>query len=126
MINALAYAEPQRDILAAVAGTSCGVRADGITRSEVEALLAKLEASNPTPEPAISAGMDGDWAVAYTDAPPPSNGVLGPFTGRAFQNIDLQAGEYENLLKARHPRDHCHLYSTPNSIDHIYFNLLCV
>ena len=33
-----------------------------------------------------------------TDAPPPSNGALGPFVGEAFQAIDLDATAYTNLL----------------------------
>jgi len=90
-------AQLKADVVAAVEGTGYGVKAEDSTRRAVEAALAALEAANPTPSPALSHGMAGEWA--YSDAPPPSNGVLGPFTGRAFQNIDLAAGEYENLLK---------------------------
>ena len=43
--------------------------------------------------------MDGPWIVLYTDAPPPSNGQLGPFLkGVAKQVIDLQRGTYKNEL----------------------------
>lgn len=43
--------------------------------------------------------MEGPWIVLYTDAPPPSNGQLGPFfRGVAKQVIDLQRGTYKNEL----------------------------
>mmetsp|Transcript_20862 Transcript_20862/g.41504 ORF Transcript_20862/g.41504 Transcript_20862/m.41504 type:complete len:166 (+) Transcript_20862:324-821(+) len=42
--------------------------------------------------------MEGPWIVLYTDAPPPSNGQLGPFKGVAKQVIDLQKGTYKNEL----------------------------
>jgi hypothetical protein len=35
----------------------------------------------------------------YADAPPPSNGQLGPLRGAAFQRIDVDACTYENDLR---------------------------
>eukprot|EP00518_Triparma_eleuthera_P007225 CAMPEP_0182483850 /NCGR_PEP_ID=MMETSP1319-20130603/42236_1 /TAXON_ID=172717 /ORGANISM="Bolidomonas pacifica, Strain RCC208" /LENGTH=247 /DNA_ID=CAMNT_0024685695 /DNA_START=158 /DNA_END=898 /DNA_ORIENTATION=+ len=61
-----------------------------------------LEALNPTPRPAtcnISAS-EGQWLVKISDAPPPSNGRLGPLPlyGRAVQTLDAGSGTYSNLL----------------------------
>lgn len=89
------------DILKAAEGTCQGVRADVKTKGQVEDLVQRLEALNPTIDPAFSEGMDGRWIVKYSTAPPPSNGVLGPFVGLAYQEIDLQAGTYENILKVK-------------------------
>jgi hypothetical protein len=51
--------------------------------------------NNPAPPPPL---VDGPWIVLYTDAPPPSNGQLGPFTGVAKQVINLKRGTYTNEL----------------------------
>ena len=80
-----------------------GVPARGLTpaaRERVEELCTQLEAYNPTPCPATSgvAALDGDWCVRYSDAPPPSNGMLGPFAGDARQIVDAKASSYENRL----------------------------
>ena len=67
-------------------------------RTHVLSLLSDLEALCPMPAPARDARMDGPWIVLYTDAPPPSNGQLGPFKGCAKQVIDVAGRRYRNEL----------------------------
>ena len=43
-------------------------------------------------------GLQGTWKVRFSDAPPPSNGALGPFRGRAFQVVDVDSRTYSNEL----------------------------
>jgi len=86
-------------ILAAAAPTRRGTLSpDAETSTRVDALVRTLEAACP-PEPARDVRVGGRWFVDYTDAPPPSNGVLGPFAGEAFQEVDLARGTYSNLLE---------------------------
>jgi hypothetical protein len=63
-------------------------------------LIEAFEESNesPIPNPHRSPLYLGDWHVYWTDCPPPSNGVLGPFKGTSSQVIGGQ-GEYQNLLR---------------------------
>ncbi len=79
-------------------GTNRGLNASPEKVSQIDALVQKLEAECPLPEPARSPLMGGKWIVDYTTAPPPSNGKLGPFAGIARQIIDLDAGTYSNYL----------------------------
>lgn len=68
-------------------------------RSRITSQLSHLESLCPPKfEPARSPLMDGPWIVLYTDAPPPSNGQLGPLKGVAKQVIDLKKGTYKNEL----------------------------
>ena len=46
----------------------------------------------------VQALSDGTWRVAFTNAPPPSNGMLGPFKGESFQVVDAASMAYENIL----------------------------
>ena len=99
--NAPVVAAVKADLLQVLA--EFGVPARGLTpaaRERVEDLCTQLEAYNPTPCPATSgvAALDGDWCVRYSDAPPPSNGMLGPFAGDARQIVDAKASSYENRL----------------------------
>ena len=84
------------------------VRADGQSALDVpedvrrglSGLCRSLESANPNPEPATTQAQaqEGTWRVRFSDAPPPSNGQLGPFAGEAFQIIDVEKQCYENLL----------------------------
>lgn len=99
--NAPVVAAVKADLLQTLA--EFGVPARGLTpsaREQVETLCTRLEAYNPTPRAATSgvAALDGDWCVRYSDAPPPSNGMLGPFAGDARQIVDATASTYENRL----------------------------
>jgi hypothetical protein len=58
-----------------------------------------LERCNPTPASDAVAALDGAWSVRYSDAPPPSNGALGPLRGKAYQVIDAEARTYSNELE---------------------------
>ena len=85
--------------------SSCDVSSKGRSnnlsstqRSQITSQLAHLESLCPLDEPARNPLMEGPWIVLYTDAPPPSNGQLGPFKGVAKQVIDLQKGTYKNEL----------------------------
>lgn len=66
----------------------------------IDRLAAALERANPTRRPATDdvRALDGRWRVVYSDAPPPSNGALGPFRGDAFQIVDADARTYVNEL----------------------------
>ena len=64
----------------------------------VNAACRKLERSNPTSARSCVAALDGAWSVRFSDAPPPSNGALGPLRGKAFQIVDSDAGTYSNEL----------------------------
>jgi hypothetical protein len=80
-----------------------GIGASPAERAEVDALARAVE-SLPSPfrSPATSdaaAALDGLWRVVYADAPPPSNGQLGPLRGAAFQSVDVAARVYENDLR---------------------------
>ena len=80
-----------------------GVPARGVPPAvleKVESLCTQLEACNPTPRAATSnvEALDGDWCVRFSDAPPPSNGMLGPFAGDARQIVNAAAKTYENRL----------------------------
>ena len=69
------------------------------TFQQVNAACRELERENPN---ANSAGaldaLQGTWKVRYSDAPPPSNGALGPFRGRAYQVVDVPSRTYTNEL----------------------------
>ena len=41
---------------------------------------------------------NGVWRVVHSTAPPPSNGVIGPFRGESFQVVDVASRRYENAL----------------------------
>ena len=41
---------------------------------------------------------EGVWRVAYTNAPAPSNGRLGVFSGASFQVVDATRRRYSNVL----------------------------
>ena len=88
----------KREVMSAVAGTDNGLNCTESQRVEIESMITRLEALNPTPEPASSPLVDGNWRVVYSTAPPPSNGSLGPFKGTAFQDINLADNSYANVL----------------------------
>ncbi len=70
------------------------------TRQRVDELARSLERSNPTAQPATDGigALDGRWRVRYSDAPPPSNGALGPLVGEAYQIVDVASSTYINEL----------------------------
>lgn len=95
-----AVAKSKRQIERAIANTDKG-RSSVVThaqRSQILSELSNLESLCPLSEPARDRRMDGPWIVLYTDAPPPSNGQLGPLKGVAKQVIDLKRGTYKNEL----------------------------
>src|SRR5210317_1119632 len=98
--EAAAIAQAKQQIEQVISNTDKG-RSSSVTpsqRSQILAKLSSLEAICPLDEPARDIRMDGAWIVMYTDAPPPSNGQLGPFKGVAKQVIDLKEGTYKNEL----------------------------
>ena len=68
------------------------------TFDEIDAKCRALEARNPTGASTAVAALDGAWRVRFSDAPPPSNGALGPLRGRAFQIVDVASRTYRNEL----------------------------
>ena len=57
---------------------------------QVDSRCRELERLNPNSNGAAAINaMQGTWKVRYSDAPPPSNGALGPVRGRAFQVVDV-------------------------------------
>lgn len=98
--EAAAIAQAKQQIEQVISNTDKG-RSSSLTpsqRSQILTKLSALEAICPLDEPARDVRMDGPWIVMYTDAPPPSNGRLGPFKGVAKQVIDLKEGTYKNEL----------------------------
>ena len=81
-----------------VAGTDKGLTCTDAQRAEIEDAILRLEALNPTAVPSDSLALEGAWEVTYSNAPPPSNGSLGPFKGTAYQEINLADGTYANRL----------------------------
>ena len=76
------------------------LRVPGDVATRVDELCRELEVINPTESPA-GAGIDtaeGRWQVRFSDAPPPSNGALGPVRGEAFQIVDVERNSYVNEL----------------------------
>ena len=68
------------------------------TFEAVDDACRQLERRNPTPANACIDPLEGAWKVRYSDAPPPSNGALGPIRGKAFQIIDVASRTYSNEL----------------------------
>ena len=72
--------------------------------ADVDALARKLEAREPRySQDERLALLDGRWRVRWSDAPPPSNGALGPVRGAAFQAVDVQAARCAERSRARAP-----------------------
>lgn len=46
----------------------------------------------------VEVETNGTWRVLYTNAPPPSDGTLGPLRGESFQVVDASERRYENVL----------------------------
>ena len=106
-------------VLDLTAGTRRGKSADADRRAAVVAAVAELEARSPTPEPAASPLLDGDWALLWTGPGDPydaawekrSGGLEGPVLaalaplGRLFglsggaviQSIDTGARRVHNV-----------------------------
>ncbi|EOD31548.1 hypothetical protein EMIHUDRAFT_252286 [Emiliania huxleyi CCMP1516] len=57
-----------------------------------------LEARNPARGADALEALQGCWKVRYSNAPPPSNGALGPVRGAAFQRVDVPSRTYTNEL----------------------------
>jgi len=68
------------------------------TFQQVNAACRELERENPNANSAALDALQGTWKVRYSDAPPPSNGALGPFRGRAYQVVDVSSRTYTNEL----------------------------
>lgn len=68
-------------------------------KETIRSVAESLETVNPTPKPALSPMSDGQWKCLYTDAPGPSGGKLGPFVGRVYQDVDMAAKKYVNILE---------------------------
>lgn len=68
-------------------------------KETIRSIAESLETVNPTAKPALSPMSNGQWKCLYTDAPGPSGGKLGPFLGRVYQDIDMAAKRYVNILE---------------------------
>ena len=101
--NVRLNADPTADLLSAreskVASLSSKIDECVEMGQDPESWVCRLEELNLNKEPNRDAGFLGEWHVWYTNAPPPSNGQLGPFKGTAAQNIeDANSRSYQNLL----------------------------
>lgn len=56
------------------------------------------EVSSSLSSSSVERGANGTWRVLYTNAPPPSDGTLGPLRGESFQVVDASKRRYENVL----------------------------
>ena len=66
--------------------------------ASVERRAQELERAYASTTTDVEALSNGTWRVAFTNAPPPSNGTLGPFKGESFQVVDAGSRVYENIL----------------------------
>lgn len=90
--------EKKLKIIEAATETTAGISATDAQIKRIDTLTRELEELNKTPNPAQSESGAGTWRVRYSNAPPPSNGQLGPFIGTALQSVDLKSGIYANEL----------------------------
>jgi len=76
------------------------LRVPATTLAEVDQRCRELEARNPNRGDMATAlaVLQGTWKVQFSDAPPPSNGALGPLRGRAYQTVDASSQSYTNEL----------------------------
>jgi len=94
--SSAASTEPTTNDVATVSAKIEDCVANG---QDPETWLCRLEALNANTQPNRDPAYLGDWHVWYTNAPPPSNGQLGPFQGTAAQSIeDASTRSYQNLL----------------------------
>lgn len=91
----------QREILEALAPHGDPAqRVPASVAERVDALCEQLEARSPVSKPATRGiqALEGRWRVRYSNAPPPSNGALGPFVGEAYQLVNVDSQTYSNQL----------------------------
>lgn len=81
------------------ANTANGVKASPEISKEIASIAEELESVNPSGKPATSNLLDGKWQLVYTTTRGGSAGELGPFVGDVFQEIDVDAGSYVNVLE---------------------------
>ena len=87
--------EALKDALRAVIISGDGFEAIERRVRELERAYETTTSSSTSDVQALS---NGTWRVAFTNAPPPSNGMLGPFKGESFQVVDAASMAYENIL----------------------------
>lgn len=87
--------EALKDALRAVIISGDGFEAIERRARELERAYETTTSSSTSDVQALS---NGTWRVAFTNAPPPSNGMLGPFKGESFQVVDAASMAYENIL----------------------------
>jgi len=95
-LRAAPVADLRREIAALLepyGSPALGVPAD--VAAAVDEKCRTLEASAP---PAPLDMLEGAWRVAYSTAPSPSNGALGPFRGVGLQVVDVAGRAYVNEL----------------------------
>jgi hypothetical protein len=80
-------------------GPKNGYGAPDSFKEKVSEACIDLIKLNPTKGQASSPLLDGDWELLYTSTPGASAGKLGPFIGDVEQRIDLNARNYDNVVK---------------------------
>ena len=70
-----------------------------VSIEDLDPLLEAVESQNTYKEPNREEIYKGTWHVWYSNAPPPSNGQLGPFQGSSEQAIATQGDSYKNVLR---------------------------
>ena len=91
-------------LLDAFYGTNRGLNASSQTRSEVNELVARLEASNPTPSPTEAlATLSGTWRLVYTSSVDllvllSADTLPGLSVGEMTQTIDAETASVENRV----------------------------
>lgn len=104
LLLAVLSLSPKQALLRALEGCPRGGIGLGASqRQEIHRLCADVEQSSLSTFAApattdVREALVGQWEVLYTDAPPPSNGQLGPFSGRAVQCISAEGQRYANVL----------------------------
>ena len=111
-------AETKKRLVAVAAASGRGLDATPAQKTAATSLIAELVTANPTPEPATSATIDGDWELVYSDtflfrsspffwalgsmmgdtadffygAHSHQTGIFGGGVGRVVQSVDTKGG----------------------------------
>ena len=111
-------AAAKKRLLAVAAASGRGLDATPAQKAAATSLIAELVTANPTPEPATSATIDGDWELVYSDtflfrsspffwalgsmmgdtadffygAHSHQTGIFGGGVGRVVQSVDTKGG----------------------------------
>lgn len=77
-------------------GTSNGVKATSLVRTEIAGIAGQLEKLNKVKKLTASPLINGNWKLLYTTNDGSSAGKIGPFVGEVSQLVELGRKRYNN------------------------------